>query len=361
MTATPEAKTYLAPLDGIRALAILLVLAFHSTESHPLEGGYIGVDVFFVLSGFLITRQLLGRAPEFVPFMLRRLARLWPALLAMTAALVTVTTVFGDRTSLAVLLAPLYVLNIAYAHELNVGDPALVGHIWSLAIEFQFYLLWSVAMLFLRRRSPRVLLAVTAGIAVASLAVRALYALALNDMSMAYFAPEARLDGLFLGATIAVVLRDRLWSLRWAAQPVVALVVLVPALTLFAFLSDGGQLIASPLGCLVGAMLLLTVLERPEHPATSVLGSNVLVWVGFRSYSLYLWHVPIFEILQNHAGGLPTPAEVAVGWALSFVAAEASYRIVERPAREWLNARIGARGQTATHVAAPPPFGGTSL
>ena len=134
-------------------------------------------------------------------------------------------TFVGGGVPAACLYAPLYVLNIMFAHNVPVGDANLVGHTWSLTIEVQFYVAWATVLLYLEQRgvSRRILLALTIAVSVGSLGVRAFYQLGLLDPALAYFSTESRLDGLFLGTALAVVAAIRPTAFKPLAQPAIAL------------------------------------------------------------------------------------------------------------------------------------------
>lgn len=334
---------YIPSLDGLRALAVVLVLLFHSTGKHLLKGGFLGVDLFFVLSGYLITTQLLHPRGDLRQFYARRLARLWPALLVVVA-FVTAVTAFKGGPPLALVAASCFVLNLAFAHHRAVGDAYLVSHMWSLAVEVQFYLAWGLILATGGRRlvQSRILLPATLGVAVASWAIRLYYAAVLHDPIRAYYATEARLDGLFIGSALAVVAATHPSWLRQLARPVVGLVLIAAAAASFHITTVASFAIGAPVAIVGTAAVIAGVLSSPTSRPAMLLASPPIVWTGIRSYSLYLWHFPVFVLLRFHTA-LSGPGLVVVEWVAALAIAAASYRLVEAPSREWLYKRIGSR------------------
>jgi peptidoglycan/LPS O-acetylase OafA/YrhL len=345
LSGTPYIRSrYIPGIDGIRAIAILLVLVFHTTPARPLRGGFVGVDVFFVVSGFLITQQLLGRPIDLRIFLARRFARLWPALMGVVLFSLAVT-VAGGRPPAALVYSAFYIINVPFAHKIHVGDANLVSHTWSLAIEMQFYVVWALAMIAIRRRgfSTAGLLAITASVSVGSLAVRSLYQVVLSDPTLAYFATEARLDAIFLGATLAVVAeRCQPKILTLLARPYLGLLAVAVAAVGFNFATTPGELIASPLAAVGSGALLATVIGKASGFPARRLAGKLAIGIGVRSYSLYLWHWPIFVLFQDHTR-LHSSALVIGEWTTALFLAECSYRLVERPFRRriyrWLDER----------------------
>ena len=357
--ATPPRLPYMPGLDGLRGLAVLAVLAYHA-QLPGSDGGFLGVEVFFVLSGYLITGLLLldlqhrGR-PDLGRFWLRRARRLLPALwlllLVTPAAAAVLATDALPRLREDTLAALAYVTNWVYIFRdipyfEHYGRPPLLQHLWSLAIEEQFYLLWPLLVgltgLLAPRRHRGVLLALSLALAAASTVWRWALYVPFDDATRVYYGTDTRASGLLLGAALAVVwppqrvrgepLRARarvgaeaLGALGLAALPV-----------LFARLNDYTPTLYRG-GFLLTDAATLAVLVGVAHPDTWVgraLGWAPLRWVGQRSYGLYLWHWPVFVLLRPGVDWPlgPWPA-LLVHLALTFGLAAASYRWVEQPIR----------------------------
>jgi peptidoglycan/LPS O-acetylase OafA/YrhL len=334
----PARLGYRPSLDGIRGLAIASVVGFHAF-GRP-AGGYLGVDLFFVLSGFLITTLLLeerderGRA-SLRAFYVRRALRLLPGLVAMVGTVVTVMVVHavatGDTHDLGRTLAYAaagigYVTNIVLAASGN-GVPGL-AHLWSLATEEQFYLLWPPTLLLLlggRRRWALGLLGLALGIEL----LRQVTLLASGAPGYRLdFAPDTRGSSIVIGCLVALVWRGRRRA-PGLAVPGLILVAVPLLLDVGKHLYQGGLVL---FGAGAG-MLILRALE-PGTFECDALSFPPLVALGRVSYSLYLWHVPVLAALGVLAGGLPAqggwPRQVA-GVAVSLGAAVLSYRFVEQP------------------------------
>jgi peptidoglycan/LPS O-acetylase OafA/YrhL len=308
-------------LDGVRGIAIALVLVFHFTG---LAVGTAGVELFFVLSGFLITSLLVEEHEQtgsvaLGRFYWRRGRRLFPALVVMVGVLALLALVVGEHLPVAPTL--FYYANWAQG-ELGVGP---LGHTWSLAVEEQFYLTWPLALVVaLRWRHGPLVLAVTA--AAASLASR----LVVHDPFHVYMDTETQAWGLLLGCALALLARRGLPALRVPAW------VLVGVLASSALVTDPlvNRVTISALAPVVAVPLVWVGCSQPG------LAWAPLRYLGQRSYGLYLWHYPILAL----AGGVlhvpPWPVVVVVA-ALSFGAAELSYRYVERPFRTAALPRLG--------------------
>ncbi|WP_254407483.1 acyltransferase [Streptomyces sp. GMY02] len=339
-------------VDGLRTLAVVLVLAYHFVPG-PLPGGALGVDVFFTISGFVITRLLLAEfartgAVGMRSFYWRRWKRLVPALLvvcAVCAVLAGTTQLRGFEdawTSIA--LSATFLVNIVRAAQpgLYTDETALLGHTWSLGVEEQFYLLWPpfLLLLLLRFRPRTVLLC-----AVALCLLPVLWRCVLWSPTAAhriYNGTDTRADQLLVGALLALVVARldpedprlaalRRWAgrLAWPAMGMLALIVWQVPMT-------GTSTWTVPwytVGFLVTAVLSATVVAalelRPLSLLSRVLSLAPLAWTGRNlSYGLYLWHYPLGRLMAGL--GLDTwhvPAAVAA----TFAAALASHYLVEKP------------------------------
>ena len=378
--ARPAALPYNPALDGIRAVAVLAVMLFHGGVSWA-PGGFLGVDVFFVLSGYLITTLLLRErvvagAIDLRRFWLRRIRRLLPALLVLLAA-VGVAAPFvvdpAERASLRGdgLAALFYVANwrfVVTEQSYFAGVPSLLRHLWSLSVEEQWYLVFPLLLvLALRRRPPTVvLLAVALALAAASTVWMAHLAEGPVDLSRAYYGTDSRAHTLLVGTALALAAAQ--WPLHRARRllGVVGLVGAVAVVATFVLVGEadrwmyrGGFL---ALAVASAALVAAVALPRRASPLARGLGWAPLVWIGRISYGLYLWHWPVDVVLTPDRTGLDGPAGwhdpalLALRTAVAFVAAIASYRLVERPVRtggvDGLRLRFPRplRGRAATAV-----------
>ncbi len=348
---------YRPQLDGVRAFAILPVVAFHAWGVP--RGGIFGVDVFFVLSGFLITALLIqeweasGRI-SLPHFYLRRALRLLPALLvAVFAYLLIVGTVGASGTPFSRALegaayGVFYVSNIMIATGTAV--PVAIAPLWSLATEEQFYLIWPLTLLLaLRLGATRRLLA--AGLAVAIAALCAHRAQMIADgvsVTRVYFGPDGHFDQLLIGCLAGLwfatgTLPAPLRSPRFyrVATPV-ALGIVCTMFVLQYFTSFRLLSVLTVFGVAV-AILILAVLVDDRSLLARVLALPPLVFVGKISYALYLWNT----VLLYGFGRVPSGYEVA----LTFVAATASYNLVELP---FLRRKRRDRATIDAEAARPP-------
>jgi peptidoglycan/LPS O-acetylase OafA/YrhL len=340
-----ERLGYRPALDGLRAVAILSVMAGH-TWGWLLPGGFVGVDIFFVLSGFLITTLLLeerertGRISLRL-FYARRALRLLPALGALVVAvvvwiLVTSPTPLRAATIHGLPAVVLYVANLVWGlWHINLG---LFGHTWSLSLEEQFYVMWPAALLALLsfRRGARSILALCVVAIVGAMLLR--WEISRRNMTEDGLRrlTNLRIDVLLVGCALALA-AARGWLAkvpRWLAQ--VATVVSLGVLVFYAaliprgfndprFYRGGFTLVA-----LATAVLIARIVHIPSRPLLYVLSLPAMVWIGRISYALYLWHTPIRDVVNGSVGGSPYRALVV--WPLAFGAAIASYFLVERPA-----------------------------
>jgi peptidoglycan/LPS O-acetylase OafA/YrhL len=326
---------YVPALDGIRGIAILAVTGLHFSG---ISGGFFGVDLFFVLSGFLITTLLLEehdrvRGISLRGFYLRRARRLFPAVGALLVAFVLVGTVaIGARR--AVELAAyggLYFANFirAFAHPDPLGGP--LGPLWSLAQEEQFYLVWPpLLILLLRKRltSRRIIRALVL-VFVALVGYRAALAASGASWHRIYYAPDTHADGLVLGCLLAYLRRSGL-CVRGVISIAAAFMFVVAVLF-------GGETIAwsvygLPMVEVASAVLVLSALE--SGVVERALSFSPLVWIGSISYSLYVWG-------QFGRWLAPGRGNVFLALALTVILTLVSYYLIERPFRARSRRSIG--------------------
>jgi peptidoglycan/LPS O-acetylase OafA/YrhL len=347
---------YRPALDGVRAVAVLAVIAYHVTSKRP-TGGFLGVDVFFVLSGYLITTLLLrGHARSgrirLSEFWARRARRLLPGVMLLVAACAVViassapvATVPARRSDLLATL--LYYANWHFIASDQSYFAMFTGasplrHAWSLAIEEQFYLVWPLVVLIVlylaagRRRILFALIVLGIGVSVARMA--SLYDAA--NPSRSYYGTDTRAHALLIGAALAVLLLRRPALLTHARAraaatwlgPVMVLAVLAAFATVGEesyFYYHGG----SALFALAVAAALWVIEAVPGSIPGSVLSWAPLRWVGRVSYGLYLWHWPMGIWLSAPSLGLADRPRQVLEVALTFAAATASFYLVEWPVR----------------------------
>ena len=363
----PAARTpWRAPgLDGVRALAVLAVLAFH--ESLPwIPGGFLGVDVFFVLSGYLITDLLVVRFGRdgnigLPGFYQRRARRLLPALALMLLTVTAAVSVLepGQRAGLrpALLGAVTYTSNWwqAFAHQSYFslyGPPPAFEHLWSLAVEEQFYLLWplllTVVLVIVRRPVARAAFA-WAGALASALAMLAIYAPG-SDPSLVYYGTDTHASALMVGAALALT-----WPLAKVAATGgrVRLSLDIAGAAGLAILAwavwhlSGANSVVYPYGLMLAALAsgaLILAAAAPGRIGT-MLSAKPLRWLGIRSYGIYLWHWPVIAITTGIAPRAATSAPARlIDAVLPIGLAAASWRWLEEPIlRNGLRAELAQR------------------
>jgi peptidoglycan/LPS O-acetylase OafA/YrhL len=383
-----NSQRYMPGLDGLRALAVTAVVAYHVNVGWT-QGGLLGVGVFFTLSGYLITDLLLGQHErtgglQLADFWLRRARRLLPALFVMLAVVVAWVTLL-DRSLLpavrgAVGASAVYATNwwlIAQhsSYFAQFGPPSPVGHLWSLAVEEQFYLIWPWLLwigLRCRRRRSSVdlpLAAATLLLAAASAVAIALLYQPGYDPTRVYDGTDTRAFAMLIGAALAFVwpsrrLRDdvarpALWALDGAGIAGLAVFAVLVWRTgeYSPFLYRGGMVLLS-----FATALMVAAAASPASRFGRALGWRPLRWIGVRSYGIYLWHFPII-VLTAPADGRDTPARAVLPVAATIGCAALSWRYVEEPIRHgalsrwWTQARssgwrLGSLGRQARIVVA---------
>ena len=343
---------YQPALDGVRAVAVVLVLVFHGGFTW-MSGGYVGVSVFFTLSGYLITSLLLvehARTGTIAlgRFYARRMKRLLPASLACLGAvsIAAAAGAFDEFTSLRrdLLGALFQVANWvklwggdSYADLTNatLGRVAPLEHYWSLAIEEQFYWLWPLAVIALFRVARSVgAVARSIGL-LAVLAVGAAPVVAaVWGPDAAYWATPARSGEILVGAALAALFHLRgpwgAWSV-WLAPLGLAIVVWA-AIT---WPAGSGPAYDGWFGVFALSSAALIAGLQHGSPVRSLLSVRPVVWIGTVSYGLYLYHWPIFAVLTEQRVGVSGAALFAVRLAVTFAAAVVSSRLLEQPVRRW--------------------------
>jgi len=325
---------HIPALDGFRAIAILLVLGYHAGLP-GMDGGYFGVDLFFVLSGFLISTILLNEAQatgtiSLSRFYMRRIRRLTPALVILLLGYIALAPFAWPQASLGH-----HIREVAYtATYLSdymrafTGVPALLGHTWSLAVEEHFYMLWPFALMALLRRFPlEKLPRVLAALFIIATLWRIGCFVAGQEWEEVYFRFDTRLSGLLLGA--------------WLAS--LALIGKIPSYGKFSLAGSAGFFLFTVIfaawgtaesltACVVFAELFAVVLiahlaAHERSVASRLLSLPVFVFIGRISYGLYLYHSPILYYLSTNYG---VGVAVAIGVPVSIALAAASYYLIEK-------------------------------
>jgi peptidoglycan/LPS O-acetylase OafA/YrhL len=377
---SPEVRLSYSPgLDGLRAIAVMAVLLYHADLTW-IPGGFLGVEVFFVISGYLITALLLAEWHQkgrisLKDFWLRRARRLLPALYVLLVVTLTFAVVFlpGEVAELRadVIAAVGYVTNWflilgQQSYFESVGRPSLLQHLWSLAVEEQFYLIWPIVLAVglgfgaTRLKRRRVLAVALVGAAASALAMALMYTPGV-DPSRVYFGTDTRATGLLCGAALAFMwspgdkyrpaearqqrlrLPDRgRFRRRWGwTTPLLLDVLSIAALGgliwFFLHLGEFEPFLYRGGLALVGLTTLaaiMAVVHPYAHVGSYLLGSAPMRWLGVRSYGIYLWHWPVFMVTRPELdvpfGGLPL---LVLRLGITIVLADLSYRFVETPIR----------------------------
>ena len=349
---------YRPAFDGLRGVSVLAVMLYHSGL---LEGGWLGVDVFFALSGFLITTLLLEEheragAVSLRRFYARRALRLLPALLVMVAVVgfVMVASKPPELFNLLivfVLAVVLYVANWA----MIVGLPLYaLAHTWSLAIEEQFYFFWPPVLTLLLRltRKRRVILLVVGSGIVGAIAWRMFLMSGGTSIPRLFLGLDTRADSVLTGCALAMIVTWRMLPgsvLGGATTTWVGGAAAVAICVLFAiarFPADFRNRFATTLTALAAGLLICSLLSAPNSRIARLLEARPLVGVGKVSYGLYLWHFPIFLGLGVLLGRTKTfdPLLLSLAWLASFAVSIASYRFLEQPALRLKLRLAGASG-----------------
>lgn len=369
---TSSARARFAGLDGLRAVAVLLVVIYHLFPAWLLRSGFIGVDVFFVISGFLITSLLLREREQtgriaLGSFWIRRARRLLPALAVVVTVCATAAWLIGGDVLVGLGLQVAGAATFSFnwlsiatgASYFTAAQPEVFRNLWSLALEEQFYLLWPLLLplfLLLPGRWPRTLAALAVGAGSAAWAVALL---ATAEPTRTYFGTDSHAFGLLLGVALAFALQGaeartappralRIVGAVLGAAALAGLVALASMTpTTDARTFPGILVVASVL-----AGVIVAVSVRPGSVFGRALDIAPLRWIGERSYGIYLWHWPLVVLVTAAGTGTTADAGVpiaagATAAALTLGLAALSYRFVEQPVRahgfRGVARRMGAR------------------
>ncbi len=376
---------YLPGLDGMRALAVVAVMIYHANSSW-LQGGFIGVEVFFVISGYLITLLLIAEhektgAVDMKGFWVRRFRRLLPALFMMLT-LLSIWTALFERDALGKLRGDIIggVAYISNWYQIYIGagysagnDFAPLRHLWSLAVEEQFYLVWPIVMVALLRKGSRKIADLAVYLFGAAVLVAVVVALLYNPgpinanpvnspaayweiggrfISKAdalYLSTISRSSGLLLGAAMAMVWRPvavmrgplRTKGRALDGLAIVGFAVLALMCWKVGFINSDGDNSADPWlfrgGFFVAGIATLLIIAAVTHRdslTSKLLATPTLLWIGTRSYGLYLYHWPIYQVVRNTAGTKLKFHEWVLCMVATAIITEISYRYIETPIRK---------------------------
>lgn len=341
---------YNPALDGLRALAVIAVVAFH-TIFPVIKGGMIGVDVFFVLSGFLITMLLTSELREsdkvdLKRFYLRRMARLMPPLVLSAIGTYLGYMAFASEIDIAtdVVLGLLYVSDYGISFW---GIPEHIRHTWSLSVEEHFYLVWPVFLLLTRTMKAESLFKLLIAMFIAATLWRFADALVWKDWIRTYYRFDTRLSGMILGSALAMR--------SWTVSAPVARAIGAIALTALAMMALGLRWLYMPsllwgvlAADLATAALIVSLTSGHRTPIFNALSHAWLVRLGVLSYSIYLWHYGIAYLLRD---AIHPWAAFTVTMVASVLISSASYRYVEAPLRKWSKGTPTARTLTTEATA----------
>ncbi len=344
--------SYSPDIDGLRALAVILVVSYHA--GFPwLPGGFVGVDIFFVISGFLITGLLLderkrtGRM-DLRAFWARRIARLAPALLIVVLVTLFLSTIFlsrigGETGPAAKAALATLAINANHFFLIESGDyfanaaetnPFL--HMWSLSVEEQFYLFWPLVLVFLAAASGYKRAAV--GIVILMIASLACsYWVSALEAPVGFYAMPPRAWELLAGALLAIAIRSK--PIR--IEPIPASIVFIAGICLIAAATVGLSAQSSfpfptaLLPVLGAALVILAGHANRENAASRLLGSRWLVYIGLISYPLYLWHWPLLVLARADRLYAESPGMDVAMVLISIALAVGTFEVVERRGRPW--------------------------
>jgi peptidoglycan/LPS O-acetylase OafA/YrhL len=356
-SANKNSFRYLPGLDGLRALAVLAVMAYHLNLPFT-SGGFLGVTVFFVLSGFLITSLLAWEwnqteKIDLKQFWIRRAKRLLPAmflLLILLNVLVPllrpelVSNLRQDTIAAMFYYSNWYYIFQDLSYFESFQTPSLLTHFWSLAIEEQFYIIWAIVILFLftfvKKQTSRFLL-ILIGAAISAIWMTFMYDPNL-DPSRVYYGTDTRIFSLLIGASFAIIFPNqpsdqanhkKKWVYEWMGIIGVFVFLLMVVFTnqYGSFVYQGGMVILS----ITTAMWVVSLSMPFTVQVNKLLEWKPLKWIGIRSYGIYIWHYPIFLLMKENVntGGVNYRL-VIFQIVLTFIVASLSYTFVEKPIRQ---------------------------
>ena len=368
-----SARPHLPGLDGLRALAVIGVLAFHDDR---LSGGFLGVDLFFAVSGFLITTLLIDELQrtntvDLIGFWGRRLRRLLPAVMVLLVVVVVFFRLFADTGQWIIARndAPWAQFYVANWHQISSGAgywdafaaPSAFEHLWSLAIEEQFYVLWPLLVIVAWRIGRTRALGVLAGTGIIASFVAMLTVYNGGDPTRVYMGTDTRAFSLLCGAFVALpairhAITQGIQKFRRASSVITAALIAAIGFMWFTVSGQSEWLFRGGLLAHSIASASLAVLIASSSSNLSVVFSwRPLAYIGRLSYALYLWHWPVFIFCTRERLDINGLALTAVRLAITFALSIASYLLVEQPIRhkaKWAHGSQGRQAFVATTLAA---------
>jgi peptidoglycan/LPS O-acetylase OafA/YrhL len=353
-------STHIPAIDGLRALAVFAVVLYHLGISW-IPGGFLGVDLFFVISGYVITRLILdsiesANGLDLKKFYAARIRRLFPGLIALLIVTSAMIALFAPDAIRRFIKDVPYVLSgtnnwhlVALEQDYfqAIGRPPLLQHTWSLAVEFQFYLIWPIILLFVWRkfgkhvvRRAALIIATFSGTALFLFSLQADNATA-GRISHIYFGTDTHSLGLFLGSALAVswIPRNLTRNISQRAQDFIdgiGVFGFIGLLCIFLFIDQENATlyqIAFPLAALFGCATLVSIVH-PASRFSPLLSNRVFLWIGQRSYGIYLWHWVVFQVTRPGADLTGNLLAINVARVLVVLAlADISLRAIEIPIR----------------------------
>ncbi len=353
-------NTHIPAIDGLRALAVFAVVLYH-LGINWIPGGFLGVDLFFVISGYVITRLILdsiesANGLDLREFYAARVRRLLPGLLVLIVVTSLLMAIFAPDSirrfvsDLPFVLSGTNNWHLVALHQdyfQAIGRPPLLQHTWSLAVEFQFYLIWPIILLFIWRRFGKrvvrraaLLIATFSGTALFLFSLQADNATA-GRISHIYFGTDTHSLGLFLGSALAVswIPRNLSTNISQRAQDFIdgiGVFGFIGLLCIFLFIDETNATlyqIAFPLAGLFGCATIISIVH-PASRFSPIISNKIFLWIGQRSYGIYLWHWVIFQFTRPGADLTGSPLALNVARVLLvLILADISLRAIEIPIR----------------------------
>ncbi|UFZ04405.1 acyltransferase [Bradyrhizobium ontarionense] len=363
---TAHALAYRADIDGLRAVAVIAVLIYHAFPQ-VLPGGFAGVDVFFVISGYLITgiidRQCAEKSFSFATFYARRILRIFPSLIIVVLATFLIAwfvlpvaemEALGSNIKGAAAFIENFMLHEQIVGYFDPGSERLpLLHLWSLGIEEQYYIVWPAAFVLIARW-PSQKAAIVAALGVGSLVV--CLATPVNEAAWAFYSPTTRGWELMAGSFVAVWLRQR-QHLRIGPTAANLVAGLGAAGALLAFFAFSATSPWPGVRTLVPVLATMALIATGDTWVQRTLARPALVFVGLISYPLYLWHFPLIAFAKLHLGGTVPVGTMLGVLLLSALLAWLTYRFIELPIRFGASSVAWRVGSLLAGMAAMIPIG----
>jgi peptidoglycan/LPS O-acetylase OafA/YrhL len=354
---TVQGNTFYRPdIDGLRAIAVLLVVLFHAFPN-KLTGGFVGVDIFFVISGYLISsiilKEIAGNKFTILGFYKKRINRIYPALIFVLAISIVISKAVLFKAEMAdfnlsVFFSTIFLANIFFLNTLNYFDNSAENHpllhLWSLGVEEQFYIFWPLLLILIARKKTLFSINIVFGLLLVSFVLNVFFIS--KYQSNVFYLPFTRLWELGFGSLCAFVTRAGFQNHVKQRFKFISDADLIVGIGLLLILL--GELIVKPSSLFPGWYALLPVLGSglllvygdKSKFASLLLANKLFVFIGLISYPLYLWHWPILSFGHIHFGYLMVGSTKVVLVALSFVLATITYFLVEQPLRFKINHRF---------------------